>query len=85
MSMVLRGQKIRLAAIFEPEKPIRPVWFELNRRQHKVLQTTYRWQDQVGDTPLLHFTVSDGAALFELIYNLKEQSWTLHAQAAEAP
>jgi hypothetical protein len=85
MSMVLRGKKVRLAAIFEPGQPIRPVWFELNRRQHKVLQTTYRWQDRIGETELLHFTVSDGAALYELIYNLDEQNWTLHAQAAEAP
>jgi len=85
MTMVLRGRKVRLAAIFEPGRPIRPVWFELNRRQHKVLQTTYRWQDQVGETELLHFTVSDGEALYELIYNLDEQSWTLHAQKAETP
>jgi hypothetical protein len=85
MSMVLRGKKVRLAAIFEPGKPARPVWFELNRRQHKVLQTTYRWQDRIGEAELLHFTVSDGEALYELIYNLDEQDWTLHAQAAEAP
>lgn len=85
MSMVLRGRRIRLAAIFEPGQPIRPVWFELNRRQHRVRQTTYQWQDQVGDTSLLHFTVSDGEALYELIYNLSEQSWTLHAQDAENP
>jgi hypothetical protein len=85
MSMVLRGKKVRLAAIFEPGKPVRPVWFELNRRQHKVLQTTYRWQDRIGEAELLHFTVSDGEALYELIYNLDEQDWTLHAQAAEAP
>jgi len=85
MSMLLRGKKVRLAAIFEPGKPLRPVWFELNRRQHKVQQTTYRWRDRVGETDLLHFTVSDGEALYELVYNLAEQSWTLHAQAAETP
>jgi hypothetical protein len=85
MSMVLRGKKVRLAAIFEPGKPVRPVWFELNRRQHKVLQTTYHWQDRVGDAELLHFTVSDGEALFELIYNLKEQHWSVHAQQPASP
>lgn len=80
--MVKRGETIRVAAIFEPGKRIRPVWFERNQRQHKVVETTYSWRDQIGDTQFAHFTVSDGEALFELVYNLKEGTWTLQAQQA---
>ena len=80
--MVFRGEKIRVAAIFEPGKHIRPVWFERNWRQHKVAEITYSWSDQIGDTRFIHFTVSDGEALFELVYNLKDNSWTLSAQQA---
>jgi hypothetical protein len=80
--MVVRGEEVRVAAIFEPGKRIRPVWFERNRRQHKVVETTYSWRDQIGDTPLLHFTVSDGEALFELIYNLRDGTWALQDQQA---
>ena len=75
--MVVHGEKVRVAAVFEPGKRIRPVWFERHRRQHKVVETTYSWRDQVGDTTLLHFTVSDGEALFELVYNPHDGNWTL--------
>ena len=77
-----RGDGVRVAAIFEPGRRIRPVWFERNRRQHRVVETTYCWRDHVGDTAFLHFAVSDGEALFELIYNLKDGTWTLRDQQA---
>ncbi len=80
--MVVRRERVRVAAIFEPGKRLRPVWFEHNRRQHKVVETTYSWSDRVGDTTFLHFAVSDGEALFELIYNLKDGSWILETQQA---
>lgn len=80
--MVVSGEKIRVAAIFEPGKRLRPVWFERNRRQHKVVETTYSWSDKMGETPLFHFAVSDGEALFELIYNPLDGSWTLTSQQA---
>lgn len=80
--MVPREKNLRLAAIFEPGKPLRPVWFQLGRRQHKVQQVTYHWRDQHGESERLHFTVSDGEALYELIYDLQAQSWSLHAQGA---
>ena len=80
--MLIRGEKIRVAAIFEPGKRICPVWFERNRRQHKVVETTYSWSDRIGDTPLQHFAVTDGEALYELIYNPLDGSWTLASQQA---
>lgn len=78
-----RGRdELRVAVIFTAGQPLRPVWFEHNRRRHTVVETTYRWRDQVGEAPLLHFTVTDGEALFELVYNLKEASWGLQRQQA---
>jgi len=75
-----RGKQIRLAAIFEPGKPIVPVWFELNRCKHTLQKPTYSWRSRAGETMLLHFAVSDGGALYELVYNTADQSWTLHEQ-----
>jgi hypothetical protein len=80
--MAKREEKVRVAAIFEPGKRIRPVWFERNRHQHRVVETTYSWRDQVGDTTRIHFTVSDGEALFELVYNPLDGNWTLMDQQA---
>jgi len=80
--MGIRGRKIRLAAIFEPGKPVRPVWFELNRRKHTLQEPVYRWESCMGEVTLLHFTVSDSEALYEIVYNPGDQSWTLHEQQA---
>jgi hypothetical protein len=77
-----RREKIRVAAIFEPGKRIRPVWFERRRHQHKVVETTYSWCSHSGDTQFIHFTVSDGETLFELIYNPREGHWMLGDQQA---
>ena len=80
--MGFNGRRIRLAAIFEPGKAVRPVWFELDRRKHTLQKPTYSWLDRVGEVTLLHFTVSDGEALYEIVYNPVDQSWTLHGQKA---
>lgn len=72
------GTPIRIAVVFEPGKKARPVWFELNRRQHKITETTYHWKEQVGAATLLHYAVTDGDALYELIYNSQDQSWLLN-------
>ena len=73
----MAGKPVRIAVVFEPGKKARPVWFELNRTQHKVTETTYHWKDAVGNTPLLHYAVTDGEALYELVFNPLDQSWTL--------
>ncbi|MDT8442449.1 MAG: hypothetical protein RQ723_12425 [Desulfuromonadales bacterium] len=77
-----KPEKVRVAAIFEPGRGVRPVWFDRQRRQYLVKETTYRWQDRVGDKPLLHFAVTDGEALYELVYSPLEGSWTLLDQQA---
>ena len=70
-------EPIRLAAIFTPGQRIRPVWFDWRRRQHKILETTYVWQEQRGETTLLHFAVTADEGLYELVYNTQEQSWQI--------
>jgi hypothetical protein len=81
--MLTGGALIRLAAIFEPGRHIKPVWFEMNHRKHTIQQTTYAWQDQIGEVTLLHFTVTDGEALYELVFNTRDQTWSLSNLQAE--
>jgi len=76
-------EPIRVAVVFGPGRQIKPVWFEWRRRKHAIQQTTYTWTDRVGDDTRLHFSVSDGEALFELVYNTVSQSWTLLNLQAE--
>jgi len=81
--MMSKGDPIRIAVIYEPGKRIRPVWFELNRKQHKVVETTYHWRDKIGEAHSLHYTVTDGEVLYELIFNPHDQTWTLNSQQTE--
>ncbi|KAB0669047.1 hypothetical protein F6V30_14530 [Oryzomonas sagensis] len=74
---------IRVAVIFGPGGKIAPKWFELNNRKHEVKLTTYAWRDRVGETLLMHYAVSDGETLFELVYNTHDQIWSLNALQAE--
>ena len=76
-------EPIRLAAIFTPGQRIRPVWFDWHRRQHRVLETTYSWQERVGNTVLLHFSVTDGNTLYDLVYNTRDQTWLLNGIEAQ--
>ena len=74
---------IRVAAIFSPGGKVTPKWFELNRRKHEVKDTTYFWRDRIGEVPLMHYAVTDGEALYELVYNTLDQTWSLNGIQAE--
>jgi hypothetical protein len=71
-------EPVRVAVIFTPGRKIRPVWFDWKRKKHTVTETTYTWLEKSGDTVLLHFAVADCEALYELVYDTREQSWMLH-------
>ena len=70
-------QEIRVAVVFGPGMKLKPVWFDLNRRQHVIREITASWLERRGETPLLHFHVTDGGALYELVYNMKDAIWKL--------
>jgi hypothetical protein len=70
-------EPIRIATIFAPGRQIKPVWFDWHNRKHTVLETCYSWQERSGETTLLHFTVRTEAAMYELVYNTREQNWKL--------
>ena len=78
------GTPIRIAVVYQAGVKPKPVWFELNRKQHKIARTTYYWKDHVGDAPLLHFAVVDEEdSLFELVFNSLDQTWMLYPQKIE--
>jgi hypothetical protein len=76
---------ISVAAIFSPEGKVTPKWFVLGCRKHEVKDTTYFWRDRVGEVPRMHYAVSDGEALFELVYNTHDQTWSLYSIQTERP
>jgi len=68
---------IRVAVVFGPGVKIKPVWFDLNRKQHTIQQITNSWRDKKGETAFIHFLVTDESALYELVYNMADASWRL--------
>lgn len=71
-------EQIRIATIFTPGRLIKPVWFDWHNRKHTILETTYHWKEQTGAATLLYFSVTDGEALYDLVYNTLDQSWLLN-------
>lgn len=71
------AERVKVAAIFAPGCKVQPVWFEWRRRKHAVTEMSYFWKDRLGDAPRLHFAVSDGSNLFELMFDTSDQNWTL--------
>lgn len=81
---MMSGMPVRIAVVFNPGEKAAPVWFELNRKQHKIARTTYFWKDRIGDAPLLHWAVvTNEDALYELVFNTLDQSWMLYPHATE--
>lgn len=82
---MLQGKPVRIAVVFEPGRKARPIWFELNRQQVKVKETTYHWKVKVGETPFVHYAVTalDTGDLYELVFNPSDESWSLHSHKTE--
>ncbi len=81
-------ETINVIAIFESPPPcpgndspcyeaMRPVKFRWRGRLYPVEEITFRWQTNDGRSTLLHFSVSDGRALYELTCNKDSLKWHL--------
>jgi len=79
------SEHIRVGVIHGPGNKLRPVWFDWRRRKHEVREVTYHWRHRAGNELLLHYSVTDGTALYELVYNTAEQTWVLESIDTEKP
>ncbi|MBI5644247.1 MAG: hypothetical protein HY954_12325 [Deltaproteobacteria bacterium] len=66
---------IKVVAVFE--EGIRPVKFKWKGRVYPIKEITCRWASKEGSATIMHFSVTDGAALFEITYNQASLRWTL--------
>ncbi|MCL4874289.1 hypothetical protein KJ039_09435 [bacterium] len=66
---------IKVVAVFD--SGVRPVKFKWRGRVYGVKEITYTWASREGSARILHFTVSDGATLFELAYNSSSLGWSI--------
>jgi hypothetical protein len=66
-----------------PHDKLRPVMFIWRNREYRVQDVTYVWRETLGQAEVYHFTVSDGANVFELSYNAKALDWTITGTYSE--
>jgi hypothetical protein len=69
--------KLRVGVIHGPGRRMTPVWFDLNRRKHVIREITNTWRARQGETVRIYFHVTDEGALYELVYDPGDGSWTL--------
>jgi len=72
-------ERIEVAAVFGKGERIRPVWFVWNGKKVRVQRVTYRWTEREGSEVYHHFSVTDGASLYELSYASGNLRWELVA------
>ncbi len=77
------GERVEVAVLFGRGEKVRPVWFLWNGRKIKIREITYRWTEQEGEEVFFHFSVTDGASLYELAYSTKKLLWELVAVETE--
>ena len=68
---------IRVAAVHGPGSRICPVWFDLECKQHRIQEITNIWCERRGAMTKIYFHVTDGGALYELVYTPSETLWQL--------
>lgn len=76
MSTSTIKEKIKVGAVFDGDR-IKPKWFIRNNKKHAVERVTYSWHEKQGEAQVMHFSVTDGATLFEICLNQKTLAWTL--------
>jgi hypothetical protein len=77
----LVGEPVRVAVIFDKGaggiEGLRPVKFSWHLRDISIKEITYSWETREGAAMIAHFSVTDGASLYELAYNRSTMQWTL--------
>ncbi len=82
MENVVINEPVDVGAVFSRNR-IRPKWFIWNSRRYQIKETTYTWRDKQGQAKIIHFSVTDGATLFELSLNQNTLSWCLEQVSME--
>ena len=76
-------EPIVVAAIFGRRSALEPVWFIWQGRRYSIHKITYIWTDKDGQAKRYHFSVTNGADLYELCYHTGRMSWELTAIETE--
>ena len=75
---VYSDEKVKVAVVFEPDRKIRPVWFEvLGRERVQVGEICGIWYHTQGSARIINFDLWDGRERCQLVYNTQELTWSI--------
>ncbi|MBI4842961.1 MAG: hypothetical protein HY809_01365 [Nitrospirae bacterium] len=80
--MVRVEEEVSVIAAFLGNSRLRPLRFRWSNRQINVKDVTYEWITSKGAGRLMHFSVTDGATLYELSFNTGSINWVLEGVEA---
>ena len=69
-------EPIKVGVVFEDNKIV-PKWFFRGKQKHNITGIEHTWRSKEGETPLVFFSVTDGANVYEIRFNLKTAEWRL--------
>jgi hypothetical protein len=70
------NEPIKVGAVFSRGE-LRPVWFAWKGRQVRIKETAFVWKTWQGSAAILHFSVTDGQGLYEIVYNKETMGWRM--------
>lgn len=70
-------EDIKVIAVFD--SCLKPVKFRWRGRLYGIKEVTHTWASRDGSASILHFSVTDGAGLYELAYNQSTLKWSIEA------
>ena len=81
---VLSEEKVKVAVVFEPERSIKPAWFEiLGKERITVVEVCGTWYHNQGSARIINFDVWDGRQRCQLVYNTQELTWSVGVTVIE--
>lgn len=71
-------EPIVVGAIFSQGR-VKPVWFTWNKREIRIREIAFMWKMREGNATILHYSVSDGRGLYEIVYNTETFKWRINS------
>lgn len=70
-------ERIKVYATFGDGMRVKPLGFVWAGRKYRIEEITYTWQTRKGRDLIQHFTVTDGANIWEICYNAGDMTWQI--------
>ncbi len=76
------GEQVRVCVAFDKRRVV-PVWFRWANRYYRVRRVCFTWCSDQGAARIYHYSVTDGANVYELQFNSATLEWTLAGVSSE--